>query len=683
MRSKLALFFTTIILIGSIFSVNAYSMDFFDNDYEHHFDADNIAVKDAIINNPINDGVTEYNDITQVFITTENTEAPNRESYINASISIKADNRTGEAEGIDYTTGKIKIRGNSTGGLDKKPYNIKFDSKVEILGFSKGKKYCLLANRYDKSFLRNYLAYMLSKECELEYTPSFRFVDLWLNNKYMGNYLITTPIETGKNRLDINVDGNDALLERESARVEEGVTYVTSPKLNVRLAVNEPEEPTEDQIDNINEVLANVDDMVLESTENDLDDIAEVLDIDSFIDFYIIEEFFKNRDVDFSSTRFYIKDDILYASPCWDFDLSSGNFPEESLAPYTNFYALNSPWIKNLMKNSEFKQKFINRYNEIQYKIQKIIYYYLENIDYIYRDSFKRDKDVAGWDYKPQGLDRNPEPTHKGNVKFLKQWLVGRNNWLINEFAIEGVIDYSKFYDSLYKVEILSNKYDDIKNDAEVQEILNKDIDNSYSKEDIDSFTNILMNAISKYPDEVYEDVNDEIDTPVVESETETIDILDNYSVTYYKNKTYNGKKNNKAEDYGIIVTDKNTGKTYSNDDVLIKVKGGKNVGKSTISIRSIKSIKNSKKLFKNSKTFDITITPLKVFGVVSDKESYENDGNILLSLDGYKIKSIHVLVRDNSKIRSIRTKSYKIENNSVIFTKNFTGKLTIIYNFE
>lgn len=141
------------------------------------------------------------------------------------------------------------------------------------------------------------------------------------------------PIEANKGRVDIETDNNEYLLELKSSRVEDGAEYVKTDK-GMRFVLNEPEE------------LSNVQRQYLSKFLNDAEksisglnyiNYSNFIDIDSFIDFYIAEEFSKNVDVAFSSTRFYIKDNKLYAGPVWDFDLSSGNAAENLDEKYSSY----------------------------------------------------------------------------------------------------------------------------------------------------------------------------------------------------------------------------------------------------------------------------------------------------------------------------------------------------------
>ena len=82
----------------------------------------------------------------------------------------------------------IKLRGRSSNfASQKKSYRIKFDSKRKILNFNgKDKKWSLIANHFDRSFLRN----AISELMQLKYTPRCQRVDLILNGNYQGNYYV-------------------------------------------------------------------------------------------------------------------------------------------------------------------------------------------------------------------------------------------------------------------------------------------------------------------------------------------------------------------------------------------------------------------------------------------------------------------------------------------------------------
>lgn len=89
----------------------------------------------------------------------------------------------------------IKGRGNFTWNSEKKPYNIEFTQPVEIFDIGTGKSWCLLANAFDASNIRNKIVFDFSKNIGL-ISPGSTFVDLYINNNYMGLYLLTQKAES-------------------------------------------------------------------------------------------------------------------------------------------------------------------------------------------------------------------------------------------------------------------------------------------------------------------------------------------------------------------------------------------------------------------------------------------------------------------------------------------------------
>ena len=94
-----------------------------------------------------------------VVIHTEDSVEPyDKENYITCSITIIKDNKKDTED-----KGKIRLRGNMTLRLNKKPYRIKFDNKQRPLGMpANAKKWNLLANHSDKTLLRNKVAFKIS-----------------------------------------------------------------------------------------------------------------------------------------------------------------------------------------------------------------------------------------------------------------------------------------------------------------------------------------------------------------------------------------------------------------------------------------------------------------------------------------------------------------------------------------
>ena len=98
-----------------------------------------------------------------------------------------------------------RLRGNASTQFPKKPYRIKFDSKQQPLDApAKAKKWTLINNYGDKTLMRNLLAFHISQQMGMPYTPYGRAVDVMLNGEYKGCYQLCDQIEVNKNRVNID-----------------------------------------------------------------------------------------------------------------------------------------------------------------------------------------------------------------------------------------------------------------------------------------------------------------------------------------------------------------------------------------------------------------------------------------------------------------------------------------------
>lgn len=273
---------------------------------------------------------------------------------------------------LDQNLSSIKGRGNSTWTLDKKPYNIKFDKKVDLFGMGKAKKWSLLASRFDASFLRNTFIFDLADEIGLLYSSKSKHVDLYINGEYLGNYLVCESIEVGSTRVDItnledlNEDANggadleDFALAGDRAGTATGsIKYVDIPNspenitggyliefeflnryepevsgfitnIGQPITLKSPEYATKSEVEYISSLWQEVEDAVYSETgTNSLGKhYTDYLDLESLAKMYIIEEFSMDVDAGLSSC-YFLKDsdsDKFYASPVWDFDIALASY---------------------------------------------------------------------------------------------------------------------------------------------------------------------------------------------------------------------------------------------------------------------------------------------------------------------------------------------------------------------
>lgn len=138
-----------------------------------------------------------------VYIDTDEEERIGDE-YSSAKFSIQG-NSTYTADNSELYSGdiSIKLRGNSTRNLEKKPYKIKLQSKADLLGMGANKHWVLLANAIDHTFIRNKLVYDFAAELGAEFAAESDNVVLILNGTYQGVYQLCEQIRIAKQRINI------------------------------------------------------------------------------------------------------------------------------------------------------------------------------------------------------------------------------------------------------------------------------------------------------------------------------------------------------------------------------------------------------------------------------------------------------------------------------------------------
>ena len=266
-----------------------------------------------------------------VFIDTpNNTSVKSKTEWIaETTISILGSDGT-----VDYSSGKLRIRGrgNTTWNYPKKPYALKLDSKAEILGMPKHKRWCLLANWIDRTLMRNDVSFQIARQTGLAWTPRGQFVEVVLNGKHQGNYYLCEQIIVGKNRVDIaemksiDIEGyaitGGYLVELDNHFDE--VNKFRSAKAKLPYLFKEPDEDVlqpeqlawfKDYINEMEEKMYAKDWLVNR-------EYANYMDLKSFVDWWFVHELTGNWEPNHPKSSFLYKDrnGKLTAGPVWDFD---------------------------------------------------------------------------------------------------------------------------------------------------------------------------------------------------------------------------------------------------------------------------------------------------------------------------------------------------------------------------
>lgn len=274
-------------------------------------------------------------DLPTLYIETEGgQDITSKEDYIYSTLYYVDETGT-----TQYDDVQIRGRGNSTWGLAKKPYRLKFSSKVRFLGddYANAKSWTLLANYADKTLMRNAVAACIGDFAGQPFTAAAQFVDLVLNGVYLGNYQISDQMEIRKKRVDIteqdevmtetsNITGG-YFLEVDGFAEGEPVYYRTNR--GVMVTVKSPDEDiiVQPQIDYIQNHMQLFEDALFADNFTDAETgYRQYVDSLTLASWYIATELTGNVDGFWSTYMYKEKDDPkFYWGPLWDYDIAFNN----------------------------------------------------------------------------------------------------------------------------------------------------------------------------------------------------------------------------------------------------------------------------------------------------------------------------------------------------------------------
>ena len=292
-----------------------------------------------------------------------------KEVYVPGTISI---HNAPEGFNFEDVTMEIRGRGNYTWGGAKKPYRIKLSEKMNLLGQGDGKarSWVLLANHCDQSLLRNQTVYQFAKTLTgIVWQPSTSSVEVFLNGKYIGVYVLTEQVQINKNRIDLSEDITqeevDFLIHRSGYAYngnQIAFTYDGQP-YEIVSDLSEDQKLYEKQYNYIQSRIAECWDAVKRGNQ---DEVLSLIDINSVIDTLITHELFKNLDT--GHDNFYMfasTDSKLFFGPVWDFDQCAGN-ANEGVENYEGLRGSNTnKWYNNFLQLTWFKEMLLARWEEL------------------------------------------------------------------------------------------------------------------------------------------------------------------------------------------------------------------------------------------------------------------------------------------------------------------------------
>jgi hypothetical protein len=374
--------------------------------------------------------ITWFTGLPVIYINTDaNAPIESKETYVNASIKIAENSNMLLSDRM-----KIKGRGNTTWEAPKKPYKMKFDSKISLLGMPKDKEWVLLANYYDKTALRNEAAFYMGRQSEnLAWTPRTKFVELFLNEVYMGTYQLCEQIKIAADR--VNVTDNGYLMEIDQlSRLDAGDIYFQTQRL--LFCIKEPDvEQDGERYNYIKNYVSNVETMLYEENFDAENGYAQYVDIPSFVDWYLVNEITKNNDALMHSSCYIhiAPDGKLRMGPLWDYDISLGNINYNDNELPSGFWVRNAAWWVQLFKDTAFTAAVKERFPFYKHKKNEIFNYVNQNAALLQWSVIENNnKWRIFYDYTWPNFAI--WGSYSNEVQYMKNWLDARFAWLEQAF---------------------------------------------------------------------------------------------------------------------------------------------------------------------------------------------------------------------------------------------------------
>ena len=388
--------------------------------------------------------------IPQIYINTKGGAGiTSKDDYVDATIRIDG---KGVYDDFEATT-RIRGRGNSTWGMPKKPYKLKLDADAPLLGMNSHREWAVLADFLDKTLLRNITAFEISRIAELSWTPSSVSFDLYLNGAYQGVYAMTEQVRASEVRFDMEVvsssdNSGEALtggyLLELDFHFDEAYQFKTD-KEKLPIMFKDPKKPTDAQFKYVKDYY-NLAERVLYSDNyrNSEDGYRKYIDVESFINYYIVQELSKNVDGNMRGSCYMAirRNGKIEMPLVWDFDLAFGNADHitweqgaSSAGPDGWFIKTQSPWFDRFFEDPDFVDELKKRWNELKPKLDKVPIFIKERAlkleDSQAKNFSSKASGGAGWDInKIEWNTSRISGSYGGEVNYLVSFVEERIEWL-------------------------------------------------------------------------------------------------------------------------------------------------------------------------------------------------------------------------------------------------------------
>lgn len=347
----------------------------------------------------------------------------------------------------------IHVRGNTSRTFDKSSYAIRLITETgennaqEIMGMDAHHEWVLYGPYLDKSLIRNYMWYNIAGEI-MDYAPNVRFCEVLLNGECQGVYLMVETITAGEDaRLELSVDKKDNTFSGYVLRLDRGSSteiknietftkYAKRTGMDLNIEYPGTSNLTEELAESIRQDFSDFEKTLYSfDYDNKSYGYTTMLDVESFINYFLLNEFTCNYDAGWLSTYVYKDIDSKYRMCIWDFNSACDNYNYSQTDPQ-RFEMHQCLWYNMLIKDEDFTDQLICRYEQLRrtYLSDEYLNQYIDDVvDYL-GPAIDRNYEKWGYSFAEEydmlePTERNPR-TYEESVDDIKTFIRDRGAWM-------------------------------------------------------------------------------------------------------------------------------------------------------------------------------------------------------------------------------------------------------------
>jgi hypothetical protein len=327
------------------------------------------------------------------------------------------------------------------------------EQHLPVLGLPPNSDWVLYApNAFDPVLIHNPFIHQLSRDMG-RYSPRTRFLEVYLvrhagpitARDYNGLYVLEEKIKVGKHRVAIDRLGPDDLNPPEVTggymikfdRLGPGenglwaggasVAYVEPKEPVINLPQRSPQrEYITSYLDEFERVLEGP------NWKDPITGYRAYVDVDSWIDFHVLEVLSGNVDALKYSTYLYKpRGGKLTYGPHWDFDRALGSIDDRDADPrrWNTGRFFDAPWWSRLFRDPDFWQLWVDRWQALRQTTfsESSLFGLIDRLTAEVRDAQPRE--VKRWGLQPRG------GSYQSEIDWMKSWLSERINFIDDQLV--------------------------------------------------------------------------------------------------------------------------------------------------------------------------------------------------------------------------------------------------------